>query len=99
MPLILIIEVIRKQYGQKKFGESIQRFGRTLLLPIGVLAPIGMILGISGALVQTYMIARFPFSEMKRLMHYLSAFVQSRVLFLIIFPTVCYGGLWHEPSR
>ena len=47
--------------GKRKFGESIQRFGRTLLLPIGVLAPIGMILGISGALVQTYMIARFPF--------------------------------------
>ena len=46
---------------KRKFGESIQRFGRTLLLPIGVLAPIGMILGISGALVQTYMIARFPF--------------------------------------
>ena len=32
-----------------------------ILLPIGVLAPIGMILGISGALVQSYMIARFPF--------------------------------------
>lgn len=46
---------------RKKFSESIQRFGRTLLLPIGVLAPIGMILGISGALVQSYMIARFPF--------------------------------------
>lgn len=46
---------------KRKFGDSIQRFGRTLLLPIGVLAPIGMILGISGALVQTYMIARFPF--------------------------------------
>lgn len=46
---------------KRKFGESIQRFGRTLLLPIGVLAPIGMILGISGALVQTYMIAgSFP---------------------------------------
>ncbi len=46
---------------RRKFSESIQRFGRTLLLPIGVLAPIGMILGISGALVQSYMIARFPF--------------------------------------
>lgn len=46
---------------RKKFSESIQRFGRTLLLPIGVLAPVGMILGISGALVQSYMISRFPF--------------------------------------
>jgi len=46
---------------KRKFSDSIQRFGRTLLLPIGVLAPIGMVLGISGALVQSYMIARFPF--------------------------------------
>ncbi|MGX7031558.1 PTS transporter subunit EIIC [Vagococcus zengguangii] len=45
----------------KKFSEGIQQFGRTLLLPIGVLAPIGMILGISGAFVQPYMIERFPF--------------------------------------
>ena len=44
-----------------KWSESIQRFGRTLLLPIGVLAPVGMILGISGALVQSYMIERFAF--------------------------------------
>lgn len=46
---------------KKKFSESIQKFGRTLLLPIGVLAPVGMILGISGALVQPYMIERFAF--------------------------------------
>lgn len=43
------------------FNQSIQRFGRTLLLPIGVMAPVGMIAGISGALVQSYMIAKFPF--------------------------------------
>lgn len=46
---------------KRKFSESIQKFGRTLLLPIGVLAPVGMILGLSGALVQTYMIERFSF--------------------------------------
>lgn len=46
---------------KRKVSSSIQTFGRTLLLPIGVLAPIGMILGISGALVQSYMIERFPF--------------------------------------
>src|SRR5699024_10942461 len=40
---------------RKKISDSIQRFGRTLLLPIGVIAPVGMILGISGALVQDYM--------------------------------------------
>lgn len=45
----------------KKFNEEIQRFGRSLLLPIAVMAPIGMILGLSGALVQSYMIAKIPF--------------------------------------
>ncbi|MEG0551404.1 MAG: PTS transporter subunit EIIC [Vagococcus sp.] len=44
-----------------KFGDSVQKFGRTLLLPIGVLAPVGMILGISGAFVQPYMIEKFAF--------------------------------------
>ena len=46
---------------KKKMGDSVQKFGRTLLLPIGVLAPVGMILGISGAFVQPYMIERFAF--------------------------------------
>lgn len=45
----------------KKYNQAIQKFGRTLLLPIGVMAPVGMVLGITGALVQSYMIARFPF--------------------------------------
>lgn len=45
---------------RKELSQKIQQFGRTLLLPIGVMAPVGMILGITGALVQSYMIARFP---------------------------------------
>lgn len=44
-----------------KMKESVQRFGRSLLLPIGVMAPIGMIMGISGALGQDYMIEKLPF--------------------------------------
>lgn len=39
---------------------GIQTFGRSLLLPIAVLAPMGMIVGICGALTQSYMIERFP---------------------------------------
>lgn len=78
---------------KRKFGESIQRFGRTLLLPIGVLAPIGMILGISGALVQTYMIAGFLSSEMKRLTHCLSVSALLRALFLTIFHCSLPWGL------
>lgn len=44
-----------------KFSEGIQRFGRSMFLPIAVMAPIGMVLGITGALVQPYMIAKVPF--------------------------------------
>lgn len=44
----------------KKYSDQIQKFGRSLLLPIGVMAPVGMILGVTGAFVQSYMIARFP---------------------------------------
>lgn len=46
---------------KRKISDSIQQFGRTLLLPIGVLAPIGMLLGISGALTQDYMVDKVPF--------------------------------------
>lgn len=44
-----------------RFGENIQRFGRSLLLPIAVMAPVGMVLGLTGALVQGYMVERVPF--------------------------------------
>ena len=45
----------------KKYSEQIQRFGRSLLLPIGVMAPVGLLLGISGAFTQSYMIELLPF--------------------------------------
>lgn len=45
----------------KKYSEQIQRFGRSLLLPIAVMAPVGMVLGLTGALVQSYMIEKVPF--------------------------------------
>lgn len=44
----------------KKINDGIQLFGRSLLLPIAVMAPVGMVLGITGALVQSYMIAKIP---------------------------------------
>jgi len=46
---------------KKNFNEQVQRFGRSLLLPIAVMAPVGMVLGLTGALVQSYMIERLPF--------------------------------------
>ena len=45
----------------KKYSEQIQQFGRSLLLPIGVMAPVGLLLGVSGAFSQSYMIAMLPF--------------------------------------
>ena len=44
-----------------KFKDGIQLFGRSLLLPIAVMAPIGMIMGICAALSQSYMISKLPF--------------------------------------
>lgn len=43
------------------WSQAIQTFGRSLLLPIAVLAPVGMIMGICSALGQTYMMEKFPF--------------------------------------
>ena len=45
----------------KKYSEQIQRFGRSLLLPNGVMAPVGLLLGLSGAFTQSYMIELIPF--------------------------------------
>ena len=45
---------------KSSWKESIQTFGRSLLLPIALLAPIGMVMGICSALGQSYMIAKFP---------------------------------------
>lgn len=44
----------------KKYSEQFQRFGRSLLLPIGVMAPMGLILGLAGAFAQSYMIELVP---------------------------------------
>lgn len=41
--------------------DGIQTFGRSLLLPIALLAPIGMVMGICSAMGQSYMIEKFPF--------------------------------------
>ena len=46
---------------KEKLKSGIQTFGRSLLLPIAVMAPIGMVMGIMGALTQSYMIDRLPF--------------------------------------
>lgn len=48
-------------FNKQKLSASIQRFGRSLLLPIAVMAPMGMILGLSNAFTQAYMIEKVPF--------------------------------------
>lgn len=44
-----------------KFKDEIQVFGRSLLLPIGIMAPVGMLMGLMGAFTQSYMINQLPF--------------------------------------
>jgi len=41
--------------------KGIQKFGRSLLLPIAVMAPIGMVMGLTNALSQSYMIEQVAF--------------------------------------
>lgn len=48
---------------RQKISQSVQRFGRSLLLPIAVMAPVGMVLGLTGALVQPYMVERIGFLQ------------------------------------
>ena len=45
----------------KSIVSRFQRFGRSLLLPIGVMAPVGLLLGLSAAFTQSYMIDLLPF--------------------------------------
>ncbi|MDU2673095.1 MAG: PTS transporter subunit EIIC [Clostridium sp.] len=42
-----------------KVWQSVQTFGRSLLLPVALMAPIGMVMGICNALTQSYMIEQF----------------------------------------
>ncbi|WP_313469388.1 PTS transporter subunit EIIC [Carnobacterium sp.] len=46
---------------KNKIKVAIQTFGRSLLLPIAVMAPIGMVMGLTGALSQSYMIEKVAF--------------------------------------
>ena len=41
--------------------KGIQKFGRSLLLPIAVMAPIGMVMGLTNALTQSYMVEQLAF--------------------------------------
>lgn len=70
---------------RNKFNEEIQRFGRSLLLPIAVMAPVGMVLGLAGALVQSYMIAKLPFLGNKALN---TALVSLRDIANVIFANI-----------
>lgn len=44
---------------KSKFWQSVQTFGRSLLLPVALMAPIGMVMGICNAFTQSYMIEQF----------------------------------------
>lgn len=46
---------------KENIKKGIQKFGRSLLLPIAVMAPIGMVMGLTNALSQSYMIEQVAF--------------------------------------
>lgn len=65
-----------------RFKDQIQLFGRSLLLPIGIMAPVGMLMGIMGAFTQGYMIEQFPMLGNETLQTVLSSIQQiSSVIF------------------
>lgn len=62
--------------------DSIQVFGRSLLLPIGIMAPVGMLMGLMGAFTQPYMIEQFQFLGNEQLQMVLGSIQQiSGVIF------------------
>lgn len=66
----------------ERFKDQIQVFGRSLLLPIGIMAPVGMLMGLMGAFTQAYMIEQFPFLGNETLQLILSSTQQiSSVIF------------------
>lgn len=76
------------------FKNEIQTFGRSLLLPIAVLAPVGMVMGISAALGQSYMIDKLPFLGNEIFRAILSSLGLISSVVLIIF---LYCSRWVSP--
>ncbi|WP_067843201.1 PTS transporter subunit EIIC [Amphibacillus sediminis] len=86
---------------RSNFKTAIQTFGRSLLLPIGIMAPVGMIMGVMGAFTQSYMIETFPMLGNETLQTILSSAQQiSSVIFnnipILFAMGVAYGMSKHE---
>ncbi|WP_440895255.1 PTS transporter subunit EIIC [Amphibacillus sp. Q70] len=85
----------------ERFKDQIQVFGRSLLLPIGIMAPVGMLMGLMGAFTQGYMIEQFPFLGNETLQLILSSIQQiSSIIFdnipILFAMGVAYGMAKHE---
>ncbi|WP_373788423.1 PTS transporter subunit EIIC, partial [Jeotgalibaca porci] len=82
-----------------KFKDEIQVFGRSLLLPIGILAPVGMLMGLMGAFTQSYMINQLPFLGNENLQLVLKSIQQvSGVIFTNI-PVLFAMGVAYGMSK
>ncbi|SEO53271.1 PTS system, maltose and glucose-specific IIC component [Amphibacillus marinus] len=86
---------------KSNFKTAIQTFGRSLLLPIGIMAPVGMIMGLMGAFTQGYMIETFPILDNETLQTILRSAQQiSSVIFsnipILFAMGVAYGMSKHE---
>lgn len=83
----------------QRFKDEIQVFGRSLLLPIGIMAPVGMLMGLMGAFTQGYMIDQFPFLGNETLQLFLSSIQQISSIIFSNIPILFAMGVAYGMSK
>ena len=82
-----------------KISEEVQRFGRSLLLPIAVMAPVGMLLGIVNALTQSYLISKIPILGNPSIKLFLTSVKDSMSIIFSNIPVLFAMGVAYGVSR
>ena len=82
-----------------KISEEVQRFGRSLLLPIAVMAPAGMLLGIVNALTQSYLISKIPILGNPSIKLFLTSVKDSMSIIFSNIPVLFAMGVAYGVSR
>ena len=82
-----------------KISEEVQRFGRSLLLPIAVMAPVGMILGIVNALTQAYLVSKVPLLGNPAIKLFLTSVKDSMSIIFSNIPILFAMGVAYGVSR
>lgn len=82
-----------------KISEEVQRFGRLLLLPIAVMAPVGMLLGIVNVFTQSYLISKIPILGTLGIKLFLSSIKDSLGIIFSNIPVLFAMGATYGVSR